>query len=416
MANLVDKELLEDPIYMDLLMARQPIYDTNSHLYGYELLFRTEDGKTAEGAGFDLATSQVVVNLCTSINTQFETLKQPLFINITKEFLLSDAFFPVEPEAVVLELLENTEVDQKVVEAVVRWQKKGFRFALDDYCFEEKFDPILPYMDFIKVDLLERPLDYILEKVKGLSTLDCKLIAEKVEDKVVLYKCREAGFDLFQGYHLAMPDKVFGKTIKPSYQGVIQVLQKVQSEGITVEELSRAVANEPRLVYQLLRILNSPACRLQRKVENIREAIVYLGITQLKKWTLLILLSSSSCDQTELIRILLTRARACERYAEMSSKAEAEKYFMAGLLSGIDLLLQVDKGMAMAQINVDKDIQNAILSNEGSIGKTLDSVFDIEDNELAPLGKLPKDDRRKMLIAHFEGGLWAHETLQAMAD
>lgn len=410
------KELLEDQKFIDLLMARQPIYDTNSHLYGYELLFRDATGLTAEGAGFDLATSQVVVNLCASINEQFETLKQPLFINITREFLLGDAFFPVDPDAVVLELLEHTTVDDKLLAAVVEWKKKGFRFALDDYCFETHFDPLIPHMDFIKVDLLMKPLDWILEKTKNLDKKHCILVAEKVEDKVVLFKCRQAGFDLFQGYYLAMPDKVFGKSIKPSHLGVMQVLKKIQSDDVSMDELAKAVANEPRLVYQLLRILNSPACRLPRKVNNIREAITYLGITQLKKWPLLILLSSSTEPQTELVRILLTRARACERFAELSNLQDSEKYFMAGLLSGVDLLLQVDKGVAMAQISLGSDVQNAILLHEGIIGKTLDSVFDIEGSHWSPLGKLPMDDRRKIFIAHLEGGLWAHETLKALAE
>ncbi|MCP5208556.1 MAG: HDOD domain-containing protein [Hahellaceae bacterium] len=410
------EELLEDPTFVDLLMARQPIYDTNSHLYGYELLFRDATGKTAEGVGFDLATSQVVTNLCTSINHQFKALKQPLFINITREFLLSDVFFPVDPNAVVLELLEHKLVDADLIASVKRWRSEGFRFALDDYNFEPKFDPLIPLMDFIKVDLLMQPLEVILEKTKNLDKQHCVLIAEKVEDKTVLFKCRQAGFDLFQGYYLAMPDKVFGKSIKPSQQGVLQVLKKVQSDKISMDELAKTVAQEPRLVYQLLRVLNSPACRLPRKVENIKEAIVFLGITQLKKWALLILLSSSNDSQIELIRILLTRARACERYAELSNLVETEKYFMAGLLSGVDLLLQVDKGVAMAQINLGGDVQKAILLHEGVIGKTLDNIFDIEGSHWSPLGKLPMQDRRKIFIAHFEAGLWAHETLKALAE
>ncbi|ARU57806.1 signal transduction diguanylate phosphodiesterase [Oleiphilus messinensis] len=411
----MDKELIDDPVFMDLLMARQPIYDTNSHLYGYELLFRNTAGFTAEHIGLDKATSQVLVNLCTSIERQYQQLKQPLFINITREFLLSEVFFPVEPGAVVLELLETIDVDELLVEAVKEWKAKGFRFALDDYCFDPRFDPLLSLVDFIKVDLVQRPLEFILERVKTLDKSHCKLIAEKVEDKVVLYKCREAGFDLFQGYYLAMPDKVFGKSIKPAYQGVFQIVQKLQSGETDIDQLAKVVANEPRFVYQLLRVLNSPACRLRRKVDNIKEAIIFLGLDQLRKWAMLILLASADDDETELVRILLTRARACERFAELSERDDCDRYFMAGLLSGLDLLLKVEKAVALAQISLGPEVRNAVLLHEGEIGKTLDSVFDIEHSQWEPLGQLPTDDRRKIFIAHFEGGLWAHETVTALS-
>ncbi|MCP5170254.1 MAG: HDOD domain-containing protein [Hahellaceae bacterium] len=407
--------LNSDDECLDILMARQPIYDTQSQLYGYELLFRSAEGKSAEVIGWDEATSEVVVNLCASINRQYESLKQPLFINITRSFLLSDAFFPVDPAAVVLELLEHTQVDDSLIASLEVWRKKGFRFALDDYDFDPRFDPVLPYMDFIKVDLLIKPLDFILERVSHIDKHGCKLIAEKVEDKTVLIRCRDAGFDLFQGYYLAVPDKVFGKRIRPSAHALMQVLQKIQSEEASIEEIARVVANEPRLVYQLLRVLNSPASRLRHHVENIRDAVVYLGITQLKKWTLLILLSSSGEAQTELVRILLTRARACERYAEMNGQAGSEKYFMAGLLSGIDLLLQVEKAVAMAHIRLEPELQKAVLIHEGPVGQALDHVFDVEGCHWESLGKLPVKLRRNIFVAHLEGGVWAHQTLEAMS-
>ena len=88
---------------------------------------------------------------------------------------------------------------------------------------------------------------------------------------------------------------------------------------------------------------------------------------------------------------------------------------MAGLLSGLVLLLKVEKAVALAQISLGPEVRNAVLLHEGEIGKTLDSVFDIEHSQWEPLGQLPTDDRRKIFIAHFEGGLWAHETVTALS-
>lgn len=395
----------------DLLMARQPILDREKKLFGYELLFRNEKNQAAQQVGGDKATSQVVVNLCTSINEQFDSLNQPLFINITDDFLQSEAFFPVNPEAVILELLESTEVDDDLLNTVRRWRQKGFRFALDDYCFEERFDPVLPLVDFLKVDLLIQPFDQVLEKLPSVKGSPCKVIAEKVESLASFQRCYAAGFDYFQGFFLAHPDKVYGKAISPNYQGLIQVLQKIQSEDASVDELSRSVSSEPRLVYQLLRILNSPACRLRRKIENIKEALVYLGMAQLKKWTLLILFTSSQDIELELVRILLTRARTCERYAELRKRSNPENFFMTGLLSGVDALLETDKETVFEQINLADEIREAILNFAGETGEVLEFTVMIENSQWNQLNKLPIVQYRALFSAFNEAGLWAHETL-----
>ncbi len=400
----------------DILMARQPIFDRNRKLYGFELLFRNQRQQAVGAVGGDKATSQVVVNLCTSISGQFAAFNQPLFINITREFLLSEAFFPIEPEAVVMELLEETDVDDDVRQAMVAWRKKGFRFALDDYLFESKFDILLPLVDFVKVELLEYPLEETLGKLDRLQNFDFQLVAEKVESQDVFKRCMEAGFDLFQGYFLAQPDQVYGTAVAPSYQGLMQVLSLVQSEDASIEELSRSVSNEPRLVYQLLRILNSPACRLHRKIENIKEALVYLGLAQLKKWTLLILFTSSKDIELELVRILLTRARTCELYASLKRLNNPENFFMTGLLSGVDLLLKTKRESVFEQINLSDEIRLAIMEFKGPAGNTLKLVTDIEKGSWDAVNALDLADYRNLFSAFNEAGLWAHETLEIVYE
>jgi c-di-GMP phosphodiesterase len=395
----------------DLLMARQPIFDQHKQLFGYELLFRSEDNKTARQVGGDIATGQVIVNLCTSIREQFEVLRQPLFINITGEFLRSEVFLPLESEMVVLELLETTEINADILSAVESWRSKGFRFALDDYSFEERFQPLLPLLDFLKVDLLMQSLEQTIAGLAHLQTYSFKLIAEKVEDMPAYKACLEAGFDYFQGNFLAYPHKIYGKVVAPNFYGLINVLAQIQSPDTNVEQLSRAVSSEPRLVYQLLRILNSPACPVQRKIKNVKEAIIYLGLAQLKKWTLLILFSASRKLELELVRILLVRARACERYAEILKLPDPENFFMTGLLSGVDQLLGTEKSVVFKHINLADHICSAILKFEGAAGEALAHTMEMEQSHWNRLSAMPEQNFKALFTAFDEAGLWAHETL-----
>jgi EAL and modified HD-GYP domain-containing signal transduction protein len=97
-------------------------------IFGYELLFRGKNALNANITDNDAATSQVLVNLCIGI-TKLETqLIKSFFINITTEFILSDAFFPINPETVYIEIIEDQKITSEVIKSVKKWKLAGYRF------------------------------------------------------------------------------------------------------------------------------------------------------------------------------------------------------------------------------------------------------------------------------------------------
>ena len=65
--------------FNELLMAQQPIFDRHKALFGYELLFRGDHEGEALFQNPEVATSQVLVNLCMGISTLNAQLRQPFF-------------------------------------------------------------------------------------------------------------------------------------------------------------------------------------------------------------------------------------------------------------------------------------------------------------------------------------------------
>ncbi|MGB2063741.1 MAG: EAL domain-containing protein, partial [Marinomonas gallaica] len=86
--------------------------------------------------------------------------------------------------------------------AIKRWHEQGFRFVLDDYEYTESYQPLLPYMSIVKIDVLSTPPSSIVNEIERLKNLGLKLVAEKVENEAMFMSCLEMGFDYFQGYHL----------------------------------------------------------------------------------------------------------------------------------------------------------------------------------------------------------------------
>ena len=157
--------MIEFPTVLDdLMMAQQPILKKSKDIFGYELLFRGKDALNANISDGESATSQVLVNLCIGITKLESQLRKPFFVNMTTDLMLSDAFFPIDPDTVYIEILESQQLTPDFFEALKKWRSAGYRFALDDYQFDANYEALLPWISIALNQL--RTLNFIHLKKK----------------------------------------------------------------------------------------------------------------------------------------------------------------------------------------------------------------------------------------------------------
>ena len=362
-----------------VLLAKQAIYNTDNSAFGFELLFRDETNLSALEVGEDFATNQVLVNYWTSLSNDLTNNDTPIFINVSESFLLSDYFLPINQSLVVIELLETIIVSEELIASIKAWKDKGFRFALDDFDFSEQWIPILPLVDFIKVDVLATDLNKAAELKSSLSNYDVTWLAEKIETAEIFERCKELGFTLFQGYYLARPKPILGNAIRPSSTIMTEIIQRASQDNVSIADIATLVTRDPKLTVQLLKLINSSLFTLPREIHDLKEAITFLGIDTLKKWAMMIAFVSDSSAPIEACRIVLTRAKACELLIKNSGQTnQPDAAFLAGLLSGIDVLLELDPAFFIAQINLSPEIQNAVLHEQGEIGILIQCIKKLE--------------------------------------
>lgn len=400
----------------DLLFARQPIFDGKNKLYGYELLYRSIHPNAAIFDDGNKATSEVLINYCVGILNDEDSPYVKVFINLTRKLILSDYFIPVEPSRVVIEILENTEIDERLVNKVQELKQRGYEVALDDYSFLPEYDPLVPLADYIKIDLMhisEVTLKDSLAQLEKntLSNLSRRpiFLAEKVETQEQYEICRDAGIELFQGYYLQRPQLVYGKKIKNSSETALQIVAQLQEPSIDIDDLCISISRDTKLSYQILKIINSPLCRLPRKVSSLKEAVVFLGLEQIKKWAMAMALSSGSNQSSELFRILLQRARTCELFAISKSYDKPESFFTVGLFSGIDAVMLADKEWLIQKLDLSEDMNEAILCEEGTKGEVLKYARAVEKGDWAITQELPEQDSIELFSA-FENSIgWTNK-------
>lgn len=358
-----------------ILLARQPIFDVNLNTIAYELLYRD-----AEGVGPQMpfngsqATAEVLLHAYSSIlqNGRIRTL--PAFINFTADWLYNGDLPAVNPEALVLEVLEDVSMSDSLVERLGVLVDAGYRLALDDFVYDRSWDPALKLARIVKLDVRQLSPTQLVHHVEELKKHGVTLLAEKVETHQEYEYCKKLGFKLFQGYFFCRPMLVEGRKLTNNAATTLQLINELDSKDVTPQSVEAIINKDPELVLRLLKIVNSARFAFQRKISSIADAVVALGLDELRKWALLITVSQSNDKPDELIREILTCAHMCELCAADYQIEKPGTAFMVGMLSGLDAIVDLEMEEIIRQLPLAPELTLALLDRQGALGKLLQDV------------------------------------------
>lgn len=358
-----------------ILLARQPILDKELNTIAYELLYRD-----AEGMGPQLpfdgtqATAEVLLNAYSSIFQDSRIRTLPAFINFNAEWLYNGNLPALKPDALVLEVLEDVAITEKIVQRLHILSDKGYRIALDDFFYDKSWEPALALAKIVKIDIQQLSPVQLIAHVTELKKHQVTLLAEKVETHDEFEYCKKLGFKLFQGYFFCRPQLIEGRTLSCNDLTTLQLITELESEDATAQSLEAIVCKDPELVLRLLKIVNSARFSLSRNISSISEAIIALGVDELKKWVLLISTAQAPHTSNALIQEILVRARMCEKIADDYDAINPSTAFMTGMLSGIDAMLNLELSDIMERLPVSSEVSTALLEQSGLLGQLLNDV------------------------------------------
>ncbi|MCM1564662.1 MAG: hypothetical protein NC238_01660 [Dehalobacter sp.] len=167
---------------MDVFIARQPIFDRNLHIYGYELLYRQGQDNSFSGIDDNQATVELIYNSFLVFGMHDLTDDTKAFINFSKDLVDSDIPSLLLNHNVVLEILERKEVTQLTVEACKRVRRMGYLVALDDFVFDQSYLPLIETADIIKIEYPAVNEELQRKLIKKFHT-KVKFVAEKIETR-----------------------------------------------------------------------------------------------------------------------------------------------------------------------------------------------------------------------------------------
>lgn len=360
---------------MEAFIARQPIFNNDRQVAGYELLYR--DAASADRASFtdgDRATCRLLSDAITQFGLSKLTNHKLAYVNFTQNLILNDFVLLAKPQEVVVELLEDIQITQALLEKVRSLKEKGYILALDDYFGDPSYDPVLPYIDILKVDFrLTEP-----SKRKEIARWarqqhGLRLLAEKVETLEEYEAAAEMGYQLFQGYFFQKPVTLKKKIPSLAASSYGQILNEVQKKEVNFSRCAQIIHADAVLTYSILQKIQTLEYYRGNVITAIQQALIVMGTNELRRWIILMLARDNNvtrCD--ELVRQSYLRGVFAERLLEYTAEADrCENGFILGIFSLLDQILGMSMEEVLQDVELPQEIRNALLNREESLYSNL---------------------------------------------
>ncbi len=411
MSIAISDEALTDS---SVLLARQPVFNKSQDVQAYSLLYRSDNGCLPSEFSDEQATASVILNNYAVASCDGKSKHLPLFVKLTQSMLLSDMLPNLPRDSVIFELLREDGISKELLSVLRQRKEQGYRFALTHYTGDKAQTPLLDLMHVVKIDIQRHDDAELKQLITFCKPYRVHLLADKVESQDDFRRALGFGFNLFQGYFLCRPVSIKGKSFGSSKVLIMELLAELNNPAATADSVEQIVINDPAMTYKILRLVNSAAFSTPKQIASISHAISLIGMDQVKKWATLFLLSGQSGKPVELTRVMLIRGRMCELLAEMLSYPLPINFFMVGLLSQLDAMMDTEMQVLLDQIPLDDEIKSAILTRGNQMGEILTEVQHYERGEWPEMRNLL--DRPFYEVAYRHSLNWADQVLASLQE
>ena len=359
-----------------LYVARQPILDSRNRVFGYELLYRSAQSDSSFSGRPSQASARILSESIAGLDLDVLCDGRRAFLNMPVEVLLLDAGGGLSPDKVVFEILEDVPVTSEVIEICRSLRKRGYGIALDDFVPGTAAEALIDYATCVKVDVLAVPPADVAALAKRLPPR-VSLLAEKVETADAHAEATSAGCSYFQGYYFCRPQTHTVRAMSPNHTTQLRIMGALVQPSVTIAKVDELLKHDPRLSYQVLRMVNSAGFGLRREVKSIHEALVLMGLDPVRKWAALWALAGLNGGPSELVTMTVVRAHTCETLGSEVGSAD-DGYFLLGLCSLLDVLVGQPMDRVIEDLPVGGAIRDALLGVENPARCLLRAVTSYE--------------------------------------
>jgi EAL and modified HD-GYP domain-containing signal transduction protein len=381
------------------------------NIYGYELLYQRNGNDFLQGLDNTKEAAELINDAYFTMQFKELTNGTRAFIYFTKELVEMEIPFLLPRDTIAVVVDSRGVPNVAFFQACRKLKQEDCLLVVDDFNIHESYFPLVDIADIIKVDFGSIPAVKqleLLEKYKG------KFLAKNIETQEQYQEARKMGFTWFQGYFFNKPVFVTGKIVDALNTNLIRILRELKAEEPEYQDIADIIEGDLGLSYKLLKLSNTVLFGSAYTIGSIKQALVRLGLNGIKRWVYIMMVKGNQqIENRELIRNSLIRAKLMELLAaESGSKARSLEYFITGMFSSIDRLLNRDMKAILEDLAVTEDVKTALLGGSNAIRRMLDMVtlYERADwEELGSRGYFEEVPRDLYMSLYLEALRWMME-------
>lgn len=380
-------------------IVRQPIKNNKNQMVGYEILYYGENqayGNSDEGEHNEFAVADTVYNFL--MQNVDKSLKDSVhFMTFTTTLLMKKTPRLFQQEKLVIQIDDSVVIHPLALHFVQQYAREGYKIAVNDFQFAPRYLSLIDYIDYIKLNIKsasDSTLKHIVELAKSMNK---KCIAVGIDSEELHNKALSLDVDAMEGPYVAKQLETKAHSSGYLQSNFFRLMVAVVQEEPDMEEIEQIISMDATLSYGVLRVANSAYFSSKRKVNTIRQAIVTLGIAQLKQWIYLLSTTNSENEidsaAEDFLKLSFLRASFCSElmpYLKGMPITRSEAYLM-GMFSTLDYLIDAPLEEILSSIPMAEEIKEALLHHEGRCGQLYDLVLSYEQADWHKLTALAKE-------------------------
>jgi c-di-GMP phosphodiesterase len=350
------------------LVARRPIFTRDLTVAAYELLTAVPLGPIS-----DERLAGLVISAVADVGLPALVGNRQAVIPVSRRFLERGFTRLLPAGKVIFAVPDELAAEPGIADHLRGLPADGYRVLVE----QPSTAAAVELADLVSFDAAESP-EAAAQAVGAAGGRSVELVARNVTEHDQLERLARAGFTRFSGTFLGRPRPFAGGQASEHRSSRMRLIAALQNPACDLETLDDVIRADAGLSYRLLRFVNSAYFSLPRHVDSVRDAVVLLGLKNVRVWASLLAIAGGQEGPAELLRSSLIRARMAQLLARTLGVQSPEAAFTVGLFSNLSVLLGVDLEYALEELPLTVEVKGALLGDGGPLDEVLRLVVSYE--------------------------------------
>lgn len=361
-------------------IVKQPIHDRESNLVAYEIMY-IEDEETSRGTK-DSEAASAVETLLTQFRDEGFLEGKTALVALTPQLLIKNVPQIFDSHKFIIQIDEQVLLSPHAMKLVQKYRNQHYKVALREFEFNSRYLAALDHVDIVKINFSDRAEDSeaAIRTVKGLNK---KVMAYHVDSERGYERALAAGADYLEGTYIGsiLPERI--RQLHHLQSNFFQLMSAVTKDDAEFDEIEMLIERDVTLTYRLMKLVNSAYFALRNKAQSVHQALVILGLGQLRQWIYLLSFREDAEVPSEFIKTSFMRAVFCQELLPLAigvpiSRGEA---YLMGMFSTLGSLLEMPLEEALDSLDLSDAVCDALLKREGPAGRLFELVLQYEQGD-----------------------------------